>query len=211
MFGLFKRKSAVTDEDAMSEYQNGDTESFEILLARYNRRIFTFILRMVYGNTTVAEDLFQEVFIKVIENRHSFDSTRTFRSWIYGIARNHVIDHLRKEGNRRHLSLDKNSVEDGYNVTRLELVKSKAPDQEQLMYDRQTRDKLFEELSHLNDEYKEVFMMREIEGLKFDEIAGITQTNVNTVKSRHRYAFRELRKQLFGTGYFEEMKDTGER
>lgn len=210
MFGLFKRKSAVTDEVAMSEYQNGDTGSFEILLARYNRRIFTFLLRMVYGNTTVAEDLFQEVFIKVIENRHSFDSTRTFRTWIYGIARNHVIDHMRKEGLRRHTSLDQNSVDDRSNVTRLELVKSKVPDQEQLLYDRQTRDKLFEKLSYINDAYKEVFILREIEGLKFDEIAGITQTNVNTVKSRHRYAFRELREQLLGTGYFEEMKDTGE-
>lgn len=211
MFGFLKTRSEITDEDAMSRYQEGDVLSFELLLERYNRGIFSFMLRMVYGNNAVAEDLLQEVFIKIIENRSAYNSSRLFRSWIYSIARNHVIDYLRKEKFRRHDSLDQSIGDEYMNVTKLDQVKSDERGQEELIYDHQTRNTLYEKLDEIKEEYRVVFVLREIEGFKFEEIAEITETNTNTVKSRHRYAFRELREKLLETGYFNERKNAGEK
>lgn len=211
MFGFLRTKSDITDETAMECYQNGDIKCFELLLARYNQRIFRFVLCMVYGDKTVAEDLLQEVFIKVIENKNSFDCAKNFNTWLYGLTRNHVIDYFRKEYFRRHSSLDRIAGNSDSKVTMLDQVRSEYRDQEELIQDKQKRDKLYEKLDEIRDEYREVFVLREFDGLKFDEIADITDTNLNTVKSRHRYAFRELREKLMETGYFGDLKDSGER
>ena len=82
--------------------------------------------------------------------------------------------------------------------------------QEEQLYSTMIKEQLFEKMNGLKEEYKEVFILREIEGLRFDEIADITDSNVNTVKSRHRYAFKELRELLLSTGFFDEYKKTGD-
>lgn len=211
MFGFLRSKIDFTDEAAMEGYKSGDVKCFELLLYRYNQRIFRFILGMVQGNRTVAEDLLQEVFIKLIENKNSFDDTRKFSTWLYGMTRNHVIDYFRKEKFRRHSSLDNSPGKGDSNVTLLDHVRSEHRDQEELIRDKQSREKILEILDELREEYREVFILREIDGLKFDEIADITDTNLNTVKSRHRYAFRELREKLIKTGYFDDLRNAGER
>jgi len=195
----------------MGKFQNGDTSCFDLLLNRHGKGVYRFIYRMVSGNTLDAEDILQEVFIKVAENRMNYSKDKKFTAWLYRIARNHTIDFLRKESYRMHSSLDKNIGNDeGSNVTYLELVKSDENPQDEKLHSNMVREQLFEKMSGLKDEYKEVFILREIEGLKFDEIAVITDSNVNTVKSRHRYAFKELRELLLSTGFFDEYKKTGE-
>lgn len=210
MFGFLK-KSEITDEEAMGKFQNGDTRCFDLLLERHSKGVYRFIYRMVSGNKTNAEDILQEVFIKVAENRMSFSKDGKFTAWLYRIARNHTIDYMRKENYRMHSSLDKNIGNDeGSNVTYLELVKSGEDSQEERIHGEMVKEQLFEKMNGLKEEYKEVFILREIEGLKFDEIADITGSNVNTVKSRHRYAFKELRNMLIETGFFDEYKKAGE-
>ena len=210
MFGFLKQ-SEITDEEAMAKFQKGNARYFDILLSRHSKGVYRFIYRMVGGNSSNAEDILQEVFIKVAENRMNYSKDRKFTSWLYRIARNHTIDFMRKESYRSHSSLDKNiGNEDGSNVTYLELVKSDDKTQEEQIHSTMVKEQLLEKMNGLKEEYKEVFILREIEGLKFDEIADITDSNVNTVKSRHRYAFKELRELLLSTGFFDEYKKTGE-
>ena len=207
----FLKQSNITDEEAMAKFQKGNTKYFDLLLDRHSKGVYRFIYRMVRGNSSNAEDILQEVFIKVAENRMNYSKDRKFTAWLYRIARNHTIDFMRKESYRMHSSLDKNiGNEDGSNVTYLELVKSDDKTQEEQVHSTMVKEQLFEKMNGLKEEYKEVFILREIEGLKFDEIADITDSNVNTVKSRHRYAFKELRELLLSTGFFDEYKKTGE-
>ena len=210
MFGFLKQ-SNITDEEAMAKFQKGDTKCFDLLLERHSTGVYRFIYRMIGGNPTNTEDIMQEVFIKVAENRMNYSKDKKFTAWLYRIARNHAIDFMRKESYRMHSSLDKNIGNDeGANVTYLELVKSEDKTQDEQLHSAKIKKYLYEKMNGLKDEYKEVFILREIEGLKFDEIAAITDSNVNTVKSRHRYAFKELRELLLSTGFFDEYKKTGE-
>ena len=210
MFGFLK-KSDITDEEAMGKFQNGDTSYFDLLLNRHGKGVYRFIYRMVGGNPSNAEDILQEVFIKVAENRMNYSKEKKFTAWLYRIARNHTIDFIRKESYRKHSSLDKSiGNNDESNVTYLELVKSDESLQDDQLHNTMIKEQLFDKMNGLKDEYKEVFILREIEGLKFDEIAEVTDSNVNTVKSRHRYAFKELRELLLSTGFFDEYKKTGE-
>ena len=210
MFGFLKNRD-ITDEEAMGKFQVGDTRCFDLLLNRHSKGVFGFILRMVGGNVQVAEDLLQDVFIKVVEHKMNFDRNKKFTSWLYRLARNHVIDHIRKEKYRNHIPLDKElGNEPGSNITHLELVKSNDPNQEDKLIRQEVKGQVYTKLNQLKDEYREVFILREIEGLKFDEISEITDSNINTVKSRHRYAFKELRKKLIETGFFEELEKVGE-
>ena len=210
MFGFLK-KSEITDEEAMGKFQKGDTGYFDLLLNRHSKGVYRFIYRMVGGNSSNAEDILQEVFIKVAENRMNYSKDKKFTAWFYRIARNHTIDFIRKERYRMHSSLDKNiGNEDGTNVTYLELVKSDDRSQDEQLHNTMIKEQLHLKMNGLKEEYKEVFILREIEGLKFDEIAVITDSNINTVKSRHRYAFKELRELLLSTGFFDEYKKTGE-
>ncbi len=210
MFGFLK-KSEITDEEAMGKFQNGDTSYFDLLLNRHSKGVYRFIYRMVGGNPSNAEDILQEVFIKVAENRMNYSKEKKFTAWLYRIARNHTIDFVRKENYRKHSSLDKSiGNNDESNVTYLELVKSDESLQDDQLHNTMIKEQLFDKMNGLKDEYKEVFILREIEGLKFDEIAEVTDSNVNTVKSRHRYAFKELRELLLSTGFFDEYKKTGE-
>ena len=210
MFGFLKNRE-ITDEAAMGRFQNGDIKCFDLLLNRHSKGVYRFVYRMVGGNPTVAEDLLQEVFIKVIEHKMNFDRNKRFTSWLYRMARNHVIDFIRKENYRSHLPLDKEieSVQES-GVTHLELVKSDDSNQEEMLIRREIKEQIFSKLELLKEEHREVFILREIEGLKFDEIAEITDSNVNTVKSRHRYAYKDLRELLIKDGFFDELKKVGE-
>ncbi|MGI9533554.1 MAG: sigma-70 family RNA polymerase sigma factor [Thermodesulfobacteriota bacterium] len=210
MLKFFKNRD-ITDEEAMGKFQNGDTKCFDLLLNRHSKGVYRFIYRMVYGNVTVAEDLLQEVFIKVVEHKMNFDRNKKFTSWLYRMSRNHVIDYLRKEKYRNHSSLDKSIDSDrGFNITHLELVISNDVNQEEKLIRQEVKEQIYSKLELLKDEHREVFILREIERLKFDEIAEITDCNINTVKSRHRYAFKELREMLMESGFFDDLKKVGE-
>ena len=210
MFGFLK-KTDISDEEAMEKFQKGNHKCFDLLVDRHSKGLYRFIFRMIGGNIANAEDLLQEVFIKLIENRDSYDSNRKFTTWIYRLARNHTIDFIRKEKYRNHSSLDRKVAYDsGSNITYLDLVRTEEKDQEQKLIESSISNQIYKKLDGLKEEFKEVFILREIEGLKFDEIAQITDININTVKSRHRYAFKELRNELLNTDFFKELNNADE-
>ncbi len=168
----------------MERFLSGRASAFQVLSARHGARIYNFILRQV-RDQELAKDLVQETFLRVVKNAASFRAQSKFTTWLYTIARNQCIDALRKARHRRHVPLDRPlSKDDDGGATLLDMVADDRPGQ------------ATQALGELPDEQREVFLMREIEGLKFREIAEIVGIPENTVKSRMRYALEALRGHL---------------
>lgn len=191
----------------MRKFRNGDAGSFDMLLKRHGAAVLRFVMKMTGSDRARAEDLLQEIFMKVIERRERYDPGQKFSTWLYAIARNHCIDFLRTESYRRHKSLDAPLLrgEEG-GTTVLEIVRGEGRDPEQQVYDRELGELIKIGVEGLKQDFREVFLLREVEGLSFQEIADITESPLGTVKSRLRYAYKNLREVFAQSGYFEKKQ-----
>jgi len=180
----------------MERFLSGRASAFQVLSERHGARIYNFILRQV-RDPELARDLVQETFLRVVRNAKSFKAQSKFTTWLYTIARNQCIDALRRAKHRRHVPLDKPlSKHDDGGATLLDMVADDRPGQASQARDRRFVSALEKALATLPDEQREVFLMREMEGLKFREIAEVVGIPENTVKSRMRYALEALRGHL---------------
>ena len=188
----------VTDETLMLRYQRGDMGAFATLVARHEAPLFHFALRHVRSSPT-AEDIVQEVFVRVIESSGSFKHEARFSTWVYTIARNLCIDHLRKMSLRRHPSLDEPVAgPDGEGLARIELTADPSPgaSTERVSIGNEIAARVSAAVAALPDDQREVFLLRQVAGLAFREIATVTEAPENTVKSRMRYALERLQEAL---------------
>jgi len=187
-----------TDEELMEAYLEGSVAAFQVLVERHSKPIFNFIIRRCGGNRQRGEDLLQETFLRVVRQAHSFKRKAKFTTWLYTIARNLCIDALRRASYRKHPSLDqplsRSDPSDG--GTLMDKVPAGGPDAADQTRDKRFRTALQEALNTLPDEQKDIFIMREFQGLKFREISEIIGVPENTVKSRMRYALQGLRREL---------------
>ncbi len=190
----------LSDEKLMARFQKGQLGAFEILLERHRRGIFYFILRFAYNRDT-AEDLVQDVFLRVVAKKATFQRRSKFTTWLYTIARNLSIDHLRKMRHRNAASLDQPRKPGSESEVTLmdQIGKIEAPT-DQKAHERRLRDHIARAIGSLSPEQREVFLMREENGLPFDEIAEIVKAPLNTVKSRMRYALQNLKSDLQAQG-----------
>ena len=177
----------------MQHFIDGDMASFERLFERYRAPIFAFIHRQC-PRVSMAEELTQEVFMRVIRGASSFRAASRFSTWIYRIARNQVVDNIRRQRYRKYSSLEQPSRNDGPPLgDRLPDTES---DLDRRVLVNRLRNELDRAIADLPDNQKEVFLLREYSGLKFDEISEIVGAKVGTVKSRMRYALESLQKSL---------------
>lgn len=186
----------LSDEELMEAYREGNARAFEFLLRRHQRPVFNFIYRHV-GVESVAEEMLQEVFLRIIKGAGSYKRTAKFTTWLYTIARNLCVDQSRRAKHRQHLSLDqpvKRGEKDGAKLG--DMVANDGPGVDRQAIGRELRQRLEQAIAELADEQREVFLMREYAGLPFKEIAEIMGCPENTVKSRMRYALERLRQQL---------------
>ena len=172
---------APEDSALMLRYRDGDVAAFEILYKRHNDALYRYLLRLC-GHKDSAEDIFQESWGKIIKARKNYRPTAKFTTFLYRVAHNCFIDHIRK--NKRHtLTID---VEPDTQPSPIE-----APE---LQTERSlARRRLMTALQDLPDEQRDVFLLHEEAGLNLDQIASTTNTNRETVKSRLRYAVKKLR------------------
>jgi RNA polymerase sigma-70 factor (ECF subfamily) len=210
LFGLGRKKTTwpperpiaeIPDEDLMEMYADGQARAFEVLLTRHERGIYNFILRSVH-NPARAEDLTQDVFLRVIKSAQRYKRSAKFTTWLYTIARNICIDQSRRRGTRREVSLDRKiGGDEDQGRSFLDQVADPRANSGGVQVTRgQFRQKLHKALEQLPDEQREVFLLREVSGLKFREIADVVGIPENTVKSRMRYALEALR------GHMEEFR-----
>lgn len=180
-----------TDEALMRAYQGGDADAFETLYRRYERRLFTFLARLV-GDRDVAEELFQETFSRVISGAARWKPSAPFASWVFRIARNLALDHLKSHAVR----FTETAEIGGAGID----PPGDNPSPEARAADAQARARLLAAIAALPPEQREVLLMRESGGLSFEEIAGAVGHSVSTVKSQMRYALGHLRKALERAG-----------
>ncbi len=179
----------IVDEDLIKEYLLGDQEAFRALVEKYTPAIYNFSIRFV-GND-YANDIVQDIFIKVWKNLKKFDYTKaSFKTWIFTITRNTITDYLRKKKMINFSSLDKedesfaDNIEDGVVLPDEALVK---------LEDKELLNSLLDELP-IN--YKEVLILYYQEDMTFKEIGSLLGKPLNTVKSYHHRALNLLREAL---------------
>ena len=180
------------DEQLMRRFQQGDTAAFAPLMRRHLGGVYNFVARHTSPGPQ-AEDLAQEVFLRVVERAGDFKHESRFTTWLFSIARNLCIDALRKQSHRNHASLDE---PDPSGVPLGEQVKDDGPLGEQVAQSREVGVRIEQALRLLPEEQREVFLLREIACLSFQEIAQVTGAPENTVKSRMRYALERLQEAL---------------
>ena len=192
----------ATDEMLMVRYQRGDRRAFAELVQRHSRAVYNFVLRQV-RDPSAAEDVTQEVFLRVVQNAAEFKHEARFSTWLYTIGRNLCIDHLRRLAHRRHASLDGPSPgTPALASTKERTLGDAIPDlhprasAERRAANNQVLDTILRAVDLLPDDQRETFLLREVACLPFREIASITGASENTVKSRMRYALERLRDAL---------------
>jgi RNA polymerase sigma-70 factor (ECF subfamily) len=187
----FKKTVAVGDIELVVRALSGREDGFEELVRRYQRPIVAYVYRMV-GNYDSALDLTQEVFIKVYNSLARYSPEYKFSTWIYRIAHNSAIDHLRRSGASRTEDLEVKG-EDGQMFEKPLASKSPTPEQESER--RERREEIEEVIGLLQPSYRELIVLRHSHDLSYDEIADVTGLPLGTVKNRifrAREAMREL-------------------
>jgi len=176
----------IDDKEIIQQYLKGDEKALEILIARYLKPIYSFVYKNV-GDTAVAEDVTQEVFVKIWKNLKKFDAKKEFKPWLFQIAKNASIDYLRK---RKTIPFSRFENEAGQNVL-TDTMSDKSPD---LLESLHNKNELAEIMEQLSEKDQKLLNLRHTEGQSFKEIAETMQESINTIKSRYRRIIINIRK-----------------
>ena len=180
-----------TDAELIQATIDGDAGAFSALVARYSRDAYGFAFFMAKDQSD-ADDIAQETFVKVWKNLGKFKPGQRFKSWLLAIAHNTAIDYLRK---RRHLAFSRFEDDEGANVL-YETLADEEPTADDLAALAESAAKTAEAITELPDIYRSVLALRYEGGMSFEEISGLLDKPVNTVKSQHRRALIALREIL---------------
>ena len=182
----------VAVDAEVARLRRGDLSALSELIARYQNRLYRYLLRMV-RQPSEAEDLFQQTWLRVVEKVRSFDGSRNFDAWLFTLARNLTIDHLRRIRPR---TLDEPLIDSAHGETAADRIPSKdqTPLDHTLAAER--RMQISEAMMGLPVIYREALTLRFEEEMKIEEIARVTGVPVSTVKSRLRRSLEQLRYAL---------------
>lgn len=174
----------------------GSQAAYRELVRRYQRPVLNLVVQMARGRAE-AEDLTQEIFVKAFAALHRYDPSRRFSSWIFKIAHNHTIDHLRKRRIKTvslHGSPDATG-EEAIERTRIRLADT-AETPDQFVENRELAGQLEQAIGGLRPEYRTVVLMRHVDGYAYQEIADVMDLPLGTVKTYLHRARAELKEAL---------------
>lgn len=180
---------SMNDEQLVKAYAQGNNEAFDALLQRHQERVFNYILRIV-KNEDVANDIFQDTFVKAITNirKGRYTDTGKFPAWISRIAHNLIIDYYRQEKQENMQSCDMDDVD---LLNRKELSEATVEDS---LINEQIHDDVRMLIEELPASQREVLNMRYYRNMSFKEIAETTGVSINTALGRMRYALMNMRR-----------------
>ena len=181
-----------SDAHLVRMYLTGNEKGFEKLYKRYERPLFSFILRFT-GNRSTADDIFQQAWMKVISGFEKYEERGSFSSWLFGIANNCCIDHVRK--------VSRSKVDHFTSAEGMDRLPEKDMDPEKEIIKSEQSDWLQEAILQLPDEQRQVVLMRIAGDIPFKDIAEALNTSINTVLGRMHYAvqnLKKIRKQRYG-------------
>jgi len=185
-----KSVAKLDDKQLISLYLQGEDKAFETLLTRHKSKIYTSIYLFV-KNRDLAEDLFQDVFIKIIDTlrKGKYNHEGKFLQWAMRIAYNMCVDHFRREKRRT-----KVSPSETFDI--FDVLESKDENMEKMMIKNQLHSKVKELVDALPPEQREVVILRHYADMSFKEISQLTSVSINTALGRMRYALINMRKMM---------------
>jgi len=179
-----------SDEQIISKYLAGDEKSLEILIGRHIKPIYSFVYRYV-GNIQEAEDITQEVFVKMWRNLKGFNQNKIFKTWIFAIAKNASIDYLKKKKN---IAFSGFKDKEGNSLIENIADPISLPDK---IFRRMEIGRILDiATSELSPKYRAVLFLRYNDHFTFKEISEILELPIHTVKSQHRRALIRLRELI---------------
>lgn len=185
-----KNYERLSDEEVIARFQGGDLTAFDVIVARYKQPLIQYVIQFV-GETSDAEDIVQDTFVKVFRRKQAYQSIAKFSTWLYTVAGNFAKSELRKRKRQAQQSISSLTENDPY----FEVMETRAAADE--MTDRQfKKDILRKAIQRLPKRFQDVIRLREIEHLSYDEIAARTKLSLGTVKSRVNRARLRLQKEL---------------
>lgn len=174
----------MTDERLMEAVKSGDLQHASTLFQRYQKPVFNFLARMTMDRTA-AEDLTQNVFLRMIKYRNSYREGHTFQSWIYQVARNVFSDHYQK------------TKRVNSNFVAVEKLKVDVPDGLDALEQEEREAQLHRSLAKLTEEQRELLILTRFQYMKYEEVAVIMDTTVANIKVKVHRAIQKLREHYF--------------
>lgn len=190
-------KERERDKELVALAQRGDADAFRELFDRYHRRVFAVAFGVV-KNKQDALDIVQEAFIKVHKHIRNFQGTASFYTWLYRIAMNLSIDHVRKAKKGRDLDYDDKVRRDDENVAGDGAILPSMLDANprKTVLRRELADAIQEALDSLSPDHRAVILLREVEGLSYEEMARVLEVPKGTIMSRLFHARRNMQSAL---------------
>ena len=184
------QSSKITDQNLVKQYVQGNEACLEMLINRHKERIFTTII-LIVKDSYIAEDLFQETFIKIIKNlkKGKYNEEGKFLPWAIRIARNMAIDYFRKI--KRMPTVTSSDGEDVFRKIKLAL-----DNREEQMIRNEKENLVRAVINKLPEEQRQVLILRHYGDLSFKEISAMTGVSINTALGRMRYALNNMRKMM---------------
>lgn len=179
-----------TDEQLVNAYLKGDEESLEILIKQYLKPLYSFVYRYV-RDSQETEDIIQEVFIKTWQNLKRFDQQKSFKAWIFVIAKNTAIDFLKKKK-----AVPFSMIKNFENENIIQGIFGSEPKLNELFEQKTMIEIVSVALEKISLKYRQVLSLYYNNGLTLQEIAGTLKEPVNTIKTRHRRGIQLLKKSL---------------
>ena len=185
------------DEQLMLDFSQGSISAFELLIQRWDKRMLNYFMRCV-GHRDEAEDLRQELFLRIFEQRGTFRSNGRFQAWIYRVATNLVIDKFARKRRANVQSIEENT-ENGWEPN----IATEGEDSRNSAGWKEIERRIHQALERLPDDQRLILVMRHFENLSFKDIAELLQASESTVKSKVYRGLNALRNELKRLGILE--------
>ncbi len=178
------------DRQLIKEFMGGNDYSFEKILEKYLKPVFNFVYQLV-GNFHVAEDLTQETFIKSWKHIKKFDMEKSFKTWIFTIAKNTTYDYFKKKK-----TVPFSNFIDGEGNNQLENMSDGSILPDEILERKNIAEELEKKINNIPQHYRIILLLHYKEDLSFQEIAEILEKPYNTIKSGHTRALKSLKKLI---------------
>ena len=182
----------MTDAELVKAFKKGAAGALDELIGRYKNRLYAYLLKLL-RDRNAADDLLQEVFIKVMKKLDSYGERQKFSAWLFTVAHHAVMDYFRSGHRRREESLD-TAGEDKSPLA--DTLASREPGPDKLLEDAERAAVLQAAFDRLSADQREIFLMRHYSGLSFKEISDILSVPIGTVLARMSRAMAKMRSEL---------------
>ena len=183
-------KNQPTDEELIARFQDGDNYAFDQIVRRYKDQLLNFVYRFIC-DLTEAEDIVQETFFRVYRHKHYYKEVAKFSTWIYTIASNLAKTEIRRRRRRKFFSINDETYKE-----REMKISDKINDPEQNVNSTVTENVIQKAINKLSPKFRQVIILRDIQGFSYEEISMIIHVPLGTVKSRVNRARLKLQEDL---------------